>query len=163
MVAGGRRIAGQAQHVSRPEGPRPQQVARQAETIPVAARDLGDRLEACRRHQAGPRNHRHVRRCRGGVGDVDGVRVPHQPTGLRADRGGVRPARRHHFGGHAKHALMDQALHPAVRANGHAEVRSAVRSAARSAAVATFAISIATVMGPTPPGTGVIAAATFDT
>ena len=60
-------------------------------------------------------------------------------------------------------ALVEKALHPAFGADGHAGVRGAIRSATRSAAVATLAMSMATVIGPTPPGTGEMARATFDT
>ncbi len=58
---------------------------------------------------------------------------------------------------------MDKANNGIGGDNGRQGTAFYLFECARSAAVTVFAISMATVMGPTPPGTGVMAPATWAT
>src|SRR5262245_30381234 len=91
---------------------------------------------------------------RGGiVGDVDGVRVADQIARLPVDGLGRTRTRRHDLGGDGEVAGPDERLE-AARGVAHR------CSDSFSAAVTVFSRSIAVVIGPTPPGTGVIIPAT---
>ena len=87
------------------------------------------------------------------------MRRDHVPTrdenAARQDRPGVGRPWRHHLRRHRKRALVQDPLEPRLGAKGQAVADSAART--------TFCMSMATVIGPTPPGTGVIALATFET
>ena len=115
-----------------------------------------DGLEARPGHHRAPRDGRHVDRARGVVGHVHRIGEADQRAGLLGDDRGVGRTWWHDLRGDRERAGAQDAL-DAARGR---VTRGAPR---RSAATTVFTSSMARVIGPTPPGTGVMAPATSAT
>src|SRR3990170_4814468 len=146
------RVAGQAEQVPSAERPPAKEVGREPEPVPIPAGELHRGLEPGRGDERHTRHGRHVGGRSGVVRHVHGIRVPAELARLRAHGGAISGARWDDLGGDAEDPGADEALQTALGRHRPA--------ACLSAAVTVFTRSIATVIGPTPPGTGVIAPAT---
>ena len=153
MIPDVHRVAAEHEQVPRAEGPPTQQVGRDRQSVPISADELERGLGAGLANEAGARQRRHVRRRNRIVGDVDGVDVAHQPPSRLANLRAVSGAGRHDLTG-------DDELAGLQECGETASLRAHPPYACVSAAVTVLTRSIATVMGPTPPGTGVMAPAT---